>query len=59
MTVTTTLTAGAEGGIEVLVVHDGVPDVIPAADPDTGQRMALANLAALVEEPAPLTGPWP
>ncbi|MEU2613106.1 SRPBCC domain-containing protein [Micromonospora sp. NPDC007271] len=48
MTMTTTLT-DVDGGTEVLVVHEGVPDSIPAADNETGTRMALANLARLVE----------
>lgn len=48
MTVTTTL-ADADAGTDVLVVHEGIPDGVPAADNDTGTRMALENLAALVE----------
>jgi uncharacterized protein YndB with AHSA1/START domain len=48
MTMTTTLT-DADGGTDVLVVHEGVPDAVPAADNETGTRMALANLAQLVE----------
>jgi uncharacterized protein YndB with AHSA1/START domain len=48
MTMTTTLT-DAGGGTDVLVVHEGIPDSIPAADNETGTRMALANLARLVE----------
>ncbi|MEU6036240.1 SRPBCC domain-containing protein [Actinomadura sp. NPDC047616] len=48
MTMTTTLT-DADGGTEVVIVHEGIPDAIPAADNETGSRMALANLAALVE----------
>ena len=48
MTMTTTLTA-ADGGTDVLVVHEGIPDSVPAADNETGTRMALANLAKLVE----------
>ncbi|MEV0234841.1 SRPBCC domain-containing protein [Nonomuraea sp. NPDC050786] len=50
MTMTTTLTDAGEG-TEVVIVHDGIPDVVPAADNETGTRMALANLAALVEAP--------
>jgi uncharacterized protein YndB with AHSA1/START domain len=49
MTMTTTLTEAA-GGTDVLVVHDGIPDKVPAADNETGTRMALANLARLVED---------
>ncbi len=48
MTMTTTLT-DADGGTDVLVVHEGIPDSVPAADNETGTRMALANLASLVE----------
>ncbi|MCW2932669.1 MAG: hypothetical protein JWM19_3631 [Actinomycetia bacterium] len=48
MTLTTTLT-DADGGTEILVVHDGIPASVPPADNETGTRMALANLAALVE----------
>ncbi len=48
MTMTTTLTdAGA--GTDVVVAHDGIPDSVPRVDNETGTRMALANLAALVE----------
>lgn len=48
MTMTTTLTE-AGGGTEVLIVHEGMPDTVPAADNETGTRMALDNLAELVE----------
>jgi uncharacterized protein YndB with AHSA1/START domain len=48
MTMTTTLT-DADGGTDVVVVHDGLPDAVPAADNETGTRMALAKLARLVE----------
>ena len=48
MTITTTLTDAGDG-TDVLVVHEGVPDSIPAADNETGTRMALASLARLVE----------
>jgi uncharacterized protein YndB with AHSA1/START domain len=49
MTMTTSL-RDADGGTEVLIVHEGVPDGVPAADNETGTRMALDNLAELVEE---------
>lgn len=49
MTMTTTLT-DADGGTDVLVVHEGVPDAVPVADNELGMRMALTNLAELVEE---------
>jgi len=48
MTMTTTL-SDADGGTDVLVVHEGIPDSVPTADNETGTRMALANLARLVE----------
>lgn len=48
MTMTTTLT-DADGGTNVLVVHEGIPDAVPITDNETGTRMALANLARLVE----------
>jgi uncharacterized protein YndB with AHSA1/START domain len=48
MTLTTTLTDAGDG-TDVLVVHEGVPDSVPAADNETGTRMALAKLARLVE----------
>jgi hypothetical protein len=46
----TTSLRDADGGTEVLIVHEGVPDGVPAADNETGTRMALSNLAELVEE---------
>lgn len=49
MTMTTSL-RDVDGGTEVLIVHEGIPDSVPAADNETGTRMALDNLAALVEE---------
>jgi uncharacterized protein YndB with AHSA1/START domain len=48
MTLTTTLT-DAVGGTDVLIVHEGIPDKVPAADNELGTQMALANLAKLVE----------
>ncbi|RKR86834.1 uncharacterized protein YndB with AHSA1/START domain [Micromonospora pisi] len=48
MTMTTTLT-DSDGGTNVLVVHEGLPDGVAAADNETGTRMALAKLARLVE----------
>jgi uncharacterized protein YndB with AHSA1/START domain len=52
MTMTTTLT-DADGGTDVVLLHEGIPDAVPAADNDTGTRMALANLARLVEANEP------
>lgn len=49
MTMTTTL-RDTEGGTEVEIRHDGIPGRVPAADNETGTRMALANLAAYVEQ---------
>ncbi len=48
MTITTTL-ADADGGTDVLVVHEGIPSGVSTTDNETGTRMSLANLAALVE----------
>ena len=48
MTMTTTLT-DVDGGTEVRIVHDGIPDSVPPADNETGTRMALDHLARLVE----------
>ena len=48
MTVTTTL-VDADGGTDVLVVHERIPNSVPMADNETGTRMSLANLATLVE----------
>ncbi|MFD5338737.1 SRPBCC domain-containing protein [Streptomyces hawaiiensis] len=49
MTLTTTLTDAEGGGTDVLMVHEGIPDAVSAGDNETGTRMALANLARLVE----------
>lgn len=48
MTMTTTLT-DADDGTDVLVVHEGIPGIVPASDNATGTRVALASLAKLVE----------
>jgi uncharacterized protein YndB with AHSA1/START domain len=56
MTMTTTLTDADGGGTDVLIVHEGIPRGVPPADNETGTRMALAKLAALVE--AGGTEPW-
>ncbi len=48
MTITITL-ADAEGGTDLLAVHDGVPEGVPPADNEAGWREALAKLAVLVE----------
>lgn len=41
--------ADADGGTDVLAVHDGLPRGLSAADNETGWRQALAKLAAYVE----------
>jgi uncharacterized protein YndB with AHSA1/START domain len=48
MTITTTLT-DADGGTEILAVHDGLPRGVSPADNELGWRLSLAKLAALVE----------
>jgi uncharacterized protein YndB with AHSA1/START domain len=48
MTITITL-ADAEGGTEVVGVHEGLPRGVSVADNEAGWRIALARLAALVE----------
>jgi uncharacterized protein YndB with AHSA1/START domain len=50
MTLTTTLNEVDEG-TEVVMLHDGIPDVVPATDNERGTQMALAKLAHLVEKP--------
>jgi len=49
MRITTTLTDSA-GGTELIAVHDGLPPGVSTADNETGWQMALARLAALVEQ---------
>jgi uncharacterized protein YndB with AHSA1/START domain len=48
MTITITL-ADADGGTDILAVHDGLPTGVSPADNEAGWREALARLAALVE----------
>jgi uncharacterized protein YndB with AHSA1/START domain len=48
MTITITL-ADADGGTDLIAVHDGLPRGVSPADNESGWRMALAKLAALVE----------
>ena len=48
MTVTFTL-SDVNGGTDILAVHDNLPPGIAPADNETGWRMALDKLAALVE----------
>jgi uncharacterized protein YndB with AHSA1/START domain len=49
MTITFTLT-DADGGTDVLAVHDNLPPGLSPADNETGWRMALDKLAAFVED---------
>ncbi|WP_329377843.1 SRPBCC family protein [Streptomyces sp. NBC_01716] len=48
MTMTTTL-RDVDGSTEIVMLHEGIPDAVPAADSETGTRMSLDNLARLVE----------
>ena len=48
MTITITL-SDAEGGTDIVAVHDGLPPGVPPADNEVGWRMSLDKLAALVE----------
>ncbi len=48
MTITFSL-ADADGGTEVLAVHEGVPPGVSTADNELGWRISLGKLAALVE----------
>lgn len=48
MTVTFIL-SDAAGGTDLIAVHDGVPNGVSDADNETGWRMSLGKLAALVE----------
>ena len=48
MTISITLD-DADGGTEVLAVHDGLPSGVPPADNELGWQQSLARLAELVE----------
>jgi uncharacterized protein YndB with AHSA1/START domain len=48
MTITITL-ADADGGTDLLAVHDGLPPGLSSADNELGWQLSLAKLAALVE----------
>jgi uncharacterized protein YndB with AHSA1/START domain len=48
MTSTITL-SDADGGTDLVAVHEGLPPGVSAEDNETGWRMALGKLAALVE----------
>jgi uncharacterized protein YndB with AHSA1/START domain len=48
MTITTSL-VDANGGTDVIAVHEGLPSGVKPADNEMGWRQSLAKLAALVE----------
>jgi len=48
MTITIDL-ADADGGTDVIAVHDGLPPGVAPADNDMGWRLSLGKLAALLE----------
>jgi uncharacterized protein YndB with AHSA1/START domain len=50
MRVITTL-VGADGGTDVVMLHQGIPAGVSPQDNELGTRMALDKLAALVETP--------
>ena len=49
MTITITL-QDAEGGTDLIALHEGLPPGVSPADNETGWHMALAKLTALVEK---------
>jgi uncharacterized protein YndB with AHSA1/START domain len=48
MTITITL-SDADGGTDLVATHEGLPPGVSPADNETGWRMALTKLAALLE----------
>lgn len=48
---TTISLSDADGGTELVAVHDGLPEGVSSADNEAGWSEALARLAALVELP--------
>jgi len=48
MTITIVL-VDAEGGTDLIAIHDGLPPGVSVSDNELGWRMALAKLAALVQ----------
>ncbi|MEV7690843.1 SRPBCC domain-containing protein [Streptomyces bungoensis] len=57
MTMTTTLTETDDGATHVEILHEGIPDGVPREDNELGTRMALDQLARLVEEGNPPPAP--
>lgn len=50
MRITITLSDAEDGGTDLLAVHEGLPSGLSSADNETGWRMSLAKLTALVEQ---------
>jgi uncharacterized protein YndB with AHSA1/START domain len=50
--VSTITLSDADGGTELIAVHEGLPEGVSLADNEAGWSEALTRLAALVEEPA-------
>ncbi len=51
MLITYTLADAADGGTDLIAVHDHLPPGLSPADNELGWRLSLAKLAALVEAP--------
>ena len=51
MTITVTLADAADGGTELVAVHEGLPDGVREEDNELGWNESLTRLAALVEKP--------
>ena len=49
MTITVTL-AEADGGTDLVALHEGLPSGVSTADNEAGWSESLARLAALVED---------
>jgi hypothetical protein len=50
MTITVTL-VDADGGTDVVGLHEGLPAGVAASDNELGWQQSLARLASLVEKP--------
>ena len=51
MTITYSLSDGAEGGTTITGLHEGVPPGVAPEDNELGWQISMGKLAALVEEP--------
>ena len=49
MTITITLADAADGGTDLVAVHEGLPEGVPPEDNELGWRESLTRLAELVE----------